>query len=216
MDVTCATGSFSPSEQIVTSPVARRLPSLSSRASAIEVARRRLAQEIDVEVDGHRQRHRADRRRAPRHTWQNRQAPSWSGRRSCRPAAANCGGTPGGPGSRAPTPLRCRARCRDGNACGNSLRRKRSSSSTVIDDRHRRPPGATELDDCGQMKRSARKATSPARGSPTPKVCPCPRSRSSGFAGACDSVPCRIACATRPWPASSSSCGRLADSCRHD
>src|SRR5262249_42927549 len=34
VDVTCATGSISPSEQIVTSPVARRLPSLSSRASA--------------------------------------------------------------------------------------------------------------------------------------------------------------------------------------
>src|SRR5207302_1599915 len=52
----------------------------------------------------------------------------------------------------------------------------------------RRPPGATELDDCGQMKRSARKASLSLRGDPPrPKVCSCPRSRSSGFADAWDS-----------------------------
>src|SRR5262249_19235777 len=47
----------------------------------------------------------------------------------------------------------------------------------------RRPPGATELDDCGQMKRSTGKARSPPRGVPPPP----PRSRTSRRDGSRDS-----------------------------
>ena len=48
---------------MVTSPTASRLPTFNSRASAIRSAWRGLAQEIDVEIGGDRQRLRPDRRK---------------------------------------------------------------------------------------------------------------------------------------------------------
>ena len=98
--VAWATRSSSPSERIVDLATARRLPSLISRASARRSPRRRLAQEIDVEIGGHGERHPADRRQdrdingeiGKRHHGR-------AGNRAARAQRA-CGWKAAGPGSR--------------------------------------------------------------------------------------------------------------------
>ena len=69
-------------------PTASRLPSFSSRASAMRSRVRGLAQEIDVEIGGHRQRHRTDRGEHRDIHGEVGKRHHASGRKSCRPAAA--------------------------------------------------------------------------------------------------------------------------------